>query len=168
MSYVLKKTSMSFLDYPSIDGWCVNVYFVGCEHDCINCQNKNLSNIKSCDCISIDIDGLNEMLERETFKYKTKKVCFLGGDPLYKHNKQLLTDFLIKHGKKFEVCIYTGYEISYCEELTNFKFLKCGKYLEEYKQQSIKTDYEFVLGSKNQILYDSDRNILTKDGILIF
>lgn len=158
---------MSFLDYPSKEDCCVSVYFVGCEHQCKGCHNEELQYITD-RAINVNEEELNKMIESSCMRYRTSKVCFLGGDPLYDENKNTVVGFLKKFGNKYDVCVYTGYNINYCPELIGFNFLKCGQYEDSKHQESMKNDNMIVLGSTNQVLYDRDKKIVSVNGVYLF
>lgn len=157
-----KEIQISFLDYPTLD-WCISVYFIGCAHFCVGCHNPELASVDTCDCVSINKHDLKELILNKCKRNKTKKVCFLGGDPLHPTNRNDV-EYLIKQ-PEFDVCVYTGYDFNdNCETLSGYEFLKCGKYDHMQSQQSYKDDYKFVLGSKNQELYDRNGNCISING----
>ena len=102
--------------------------------------------------------------------FKTKKVVFQGGDPLFYTNRTFLKDF-VKINITYSVCVYTGYTIDEVKE--DFKkgevdYWKCGLFDESLKRISSKTDEEFILASSNQEFYDTNFKKISKKGILKF
>lgn len=160
---------VSFLDYPTVDDHCVSIYAVGCSHNCTNCCNPQL---QKDDKEGEVIDYLFFEKELKIFckRNKTKCLTFLGGDFLYEKNIEFIKLFLKRNSKKYNICIYTGYDIDFVKQnkIKGFKFIKCGKYNTVQKQISMKTDTEFILASKNQKLYDENYKLLSKDGVYKF
>ena len=103
-------------------------------------------------------------------KNKTKKIVFSGGDPLSFHNINDIKYFSQQYGKEFDICIYTGYNIEYVKqnEITGFKFIKCGTFIETQQRPSGNFEDRFVLASPNQNFYDANYNQLSKEGILFY
>jgi organic radical activating enzyme len=160
----------SFIDYPSPDGLCISIYFTGCDFSCTGCQNKELQNVNYFGSEKINIKHLINLINIDSKRWKTDKICLLGGDPLAKCNRNFTRTLLNKIGKDYNFCIYTGYSYdkTLSFDINNFTLLKTGQYKEELKQQSIKTDSHFNLASTNQELYDANFNLLSENGILYF
>ena len=157
----------TFSDYPDNDSLSVIVYFNGCIHNCINCQNKELQIYKNESIYNI---SFIKTLRKTCYENKTNKIIFSGGDPLYPiielHDEKIkyLLNFL--YGLNYEICIYTGYNIDTIKEnnIFGFKYIKCGKYNYQKKQLSEKTDDYIQFASSNQKLYDSNYNLVSRDG----
>ena len=158
----------SFLDYPDPTDWANIFYFAGCEHNCNMCHNKELQNFKSGHVISID--GLYTLASTLSKKNKTNKIVFSGGDPLSIHNINDIKYFSQQYGNLFDICIYTGYNIDYVKqnEITGFKFIKCGSFIESQKRESGNFEDKFILASPNQNFYDANYNQISNEGILIY
>jgi hypothetical protein len=94
----------------------------------------------------------------------------LGGDPLYDTNIDFTRELVNKSYKDYDFCIYTGYDIDFViqSNITDFKFIKCGRYMESLAQVSKKTHEHMVLASSNQALYDEKYNLISKNGVLHF
>ncbi|MGQ4893487.1 MAG: 4Fe-4S cluster-binding domain-containing protein [Candidatus Njordarchaeia archaeon] len=160
---------LSFIDYPSPDDHAIVVYFCGCSHGCQGCHNPLLQNYEIGEEYTIDklikkINSLNKI-------NPTNKLVFSGGDPLYSRNRHFVEKFTQNFYKKFDICIYTGYiveEIILMNLDLKFKFLKTGRYKEQFAQPSRKTDEEFVLASTNQKIFDSNYKLLSNNGVLKF
>lgn len=178
MSFILYPPAHSFLDYPSPDGSCITIYFIGCPFKCKGCHNESLQ-VGTLEPVEKIESGehLFNIVEEYCKKFRTNKVCFMGGEPLYNkyvyNNLENLKDALaLLNEKSYEVCIYTGYDeednpwefLDDCQ----FTYIKCGKYLEDQKQQSKKTDNHFVLGSKNQVVYNNKLEKCSNNGIMEF
>ena len=158
----------SWIDYPTKDGICLSVYFTGCQGLCQNCQNKELQDPKF--GTEFEIENLINRISHESKRLRTNKVTLLGGDPLFPTNIDFVRELLERTHKKFDYCIYTGYDVEFVftNNIRHFKFLKTGLYNEKMPQQSLKTDYYFQLASKNQKIYDEDFKQISTDGILYF
>ena len=158
----------SFLDYPSKDGICLSLYFTGCQGLCPDCQNKDLQDPNH--GTLFEIENLINRISHEAKRLRTNKIILLGGDPLFPTNIDFVRELLYRTHKKFDYCLYTGYDVNFVftNEIRYFKFLKTGLYDGSLAQQSLKTDDYFQLASKNQKIYDEDFHLLSTDGILYF
>jgi anaerobic ribonucleoside-triphosphate reductase activating protein len=167
---IYPKISSTFMDYPDDESTSLVVYFTGCEHNCPNCQNKQFQDKDYIESKEVTIEELYNFLFDLSYKYKTNKICFEGGDPLFKSNIDFVKQFLNIYGNVFDITIYTGYDIYYVKEnqIEGFEFIKVGKYKEELKQESIKTDDYFQLASTNQQIYNRDFNLVSQDGRMYF
>jgi organic radical activating enzyme len=98
-------------------------------------------------------------------RHRTKKVCLLGGDPLYISNIDVTRE-LLEMNAIFEFCLYTGYSKEYVWDsgIKGFTYLKTGQYFQELSQIPEKNDKYFQLSSTNQKIYDKDFTLLSKDG----
>lgn len=159
-------TSESFLDYPDNSSICIVFYMPGCNNACKDCHNKDLQEFQGYEDIDIIASSLYEICKGS----KTNKLCLQGGDPLYKYNLPITKYLLSKLGNKLDICIYTGLEIDEVKKLglSNFKFIKCGKFDIAKFIGSKKTNEYLQLATKNQALYDKDFNLLSKEGIFYF
>lgn len=158
----------TFIDYPSPTDWANIYYFSGCSHFCKSCQNQELQNCNVGNYCTVE--ALNTLISTNSKKNQTNKVVFSGGDPLHPHNINDIKYFLQLYGSLYDICIYTGYDIDYVKqnEITNFKFIKCGKFDETTKRESGNFEDRFILASPNQNFYDSNYRQISKEGILIY
>lgn len=156
----------SFLDYPSKEGICLSLYFTGCQGLCPDCQNRELQDPYY--GTEFEISKLINTISHEAKRLLTNKITLLGGDPLFHTNIDFVRELLETTYKKFDYCIYTGYDINFVftNNIRHFKFLKTGLYDETLSQQSMKTDDYFQLASSNQNIYDENFNLISTDGIL--
>lgn len=163
-SFNLEET---WLEYPSTTDNAVAIIFNGCSHNCTNCHSVGLQVFKPYKETS---EELIERVVNMTTDCNTKNIVLLGGDPLFGENILYTKILLNTLGKTHNICIYTGYEISYVKKhnVVGFTFCKCGKYIEELKQIPKKTDDEFVLASTNQEFFDANYNKISEHGILKF
>lgn len=166
MAIITKQIQCSYLDYPTQD-WCISVYFVGCEHFCNGCHNPELASSKTCDCMTVSYEELEKLILHNCKKHRTRKVCLLGGDPLFLAENRIATKKLLTN-KDFDLCIYTGYEYEQCADIKGYEYLKCGKYDALLNQESIKTDNEFILASTNQKIYNYNGECISINGKLTF
>lgn len=161
----------TWTDYPDNYSQAILIYTVGCEHNCASCQNPDLQNKNHFnDVVNFcSWQELNRQIRNFSLKHKTRKVIFSGGDPLFYNNINTLREFL-DNQTDFDVTIYTGYNIKVVKEknIKNFKFIKCGKFQPDLRQQSEKTDSYISFASTNQKLYNSNYKLLSTDGIYYF
>jgi organic radical activating enzyme len=160
---------LSWLDYPSPVEHCVSVYTIGCEHNCTNCSNVDLQNYNLQSKV-YDIEEFEKLLKEFSKKSNTKSIVFGGGDPLFSENIEFIKVFCKRNSKKYDICIYTGYDIEFVKEqkIKGFKFIKCGKFNVAKRQTSSKNEKEMLFASTNQELYDDKYNILSKSGVYKF
>lgn len=157
----------TWLDYPDDESQAVEVFMQGCPFNCKFCQNEHLQEYKNSEKITYEeyTEGITKHLKTT----RTDKVVFVGGEPLFKANNNLLLiqQFLKDYGKKYGVCIYTGYN---AEEVNikGFTFLKTGKYIQDKCQEVYKTSKAMQFASTNQKLYDKNYNLLTINGKIKF
>jgi anaerobic ribonucleoside-triphosphate reductase activating protein len=164
--------SITFSDYPDNESLATIIYFDGCIHNCINCQNKELQIYKNKESISTTL--IIDDLRKACYDNKTNKIVFSGGDPLYSlielNDERIRYILYSLYELKYEICIYTGYDIDTVKRnnLIGFKYIKCGRYNYQKKQASEKTDGYIQFASNNQELYDSDYHLLSKNGLYNF
>lgn len=158
--------STSFLDYPDNSSLAIVFYMSGCDRNCNGCQNEDLKEYLGYE----DIDLLVEFLESKCIKEHTNKICLQGGDPLYKDNLFFTKYILSKLSKRYDICIYTGANITEVKKLNlkGFKYIKCGIFDKTKYVGSKKTDEYIQFATRNQKLYDSNLNLLSKDGVFYF
>lgn len=154
----------TFLDYPDNKSYAVIYFCSGCDNNCNNCQNTNLQTFKEFSKTKI-INNIYKLCDR----IKTKKIVLSGGDPIYKTNIGFTNELLMIFNK-FDICIYTGYDVEYVKKVlsSGFKFLKCGKFDESKFIGSKKTDEYIQFASSNQKLYDKNFNLISKEGVYKF
>lgn len=158
--------SSSFLDYPDNKSISIIFYMPGCSRNCVGCQNEQLKTYIGYE----DKDKIIEFLIEKCKKEHTNKLCLQGGDPLFENNIDLTKFILNKMSDDFDICIYTGADIEEVKKLnlTGFKYIKCGIFDKSKYIGSEKTDKYLQFATKNQMLYDSDLKLLSKDGIYYF
>ena len=160
----------SFLDYPDNSSLCISIYIMGCTNNCFNCQNPQFANHEyiSENTKKLNIFEIKKEIEIFAKRAQTNKICLMGGDPLSSFNINETRNLLIML-KEFSVCIYTGHTIDYVKKtnISNFKYLKCGSYIEELKQMPQKDNDRIIFASNNQELYDSNFNLISISGIIL-
>ena len=157
--------STSWIDYPDNESLAVVIYFTGCEHNCKDCHNPELQTP-----IINNIDNVIYKINQELSRQHTNKLVLSGGDCLFDINILLVKNILLGIDKSVEVCIYTGYDIECVKDqnMSGFKYVKCGKFDYKLKQSSIKNDKYITFGSTNQKLYDQNYNLISIDGVYYF
>jgi len=164
--------STSFNDYFDNESLAIVVYIMGCCHNCHGCHNKDFQDIYyNKDTRMFTVEELSIEIQNFASRNKTNKICLEGGDPLYMQNLHPVKELLkMLKMKKLDVAIYTGFDIDEVinMDIKDFTYIKCGKYKQEHKQESKKTDKQIQLASKNQEIYDNDFNLLSEEGIMKF
>lgn len=175
MVKIVYPFTTTWLDYPDNESLAVLIYFIGCSHECVGCQNPEFQNLEYNErnvCFSDDMSlyYFFNLLVIDCKKNKTNKVVFSGGDPLYKSNLTFVKSFLLTYHIQFDICVYTGFKSEYIiqNDLTGFKFIKCNKYDYKLKQTPEKTNNYIKFASTNQELYDKKLRLLSNNGIYYF
>lgn len=167
---ILNEIVESFIDYPDNSSLCLCVVMMGCSHHCKGCQNPLFQNPEySNGTRVVSVEELVKELKDKCSRSDTNKITLSGGDPLFQANIEF-TKELLNQLEGYDVCIYTGFDIDYVKEnnVKGFKFIKCGKYIQEQHRQSDKDDDKIIFASPNQKLYNSEYKLLSNDGIYKF
>ena len=162
---------MGFSEYPTED-WSINVFMSGCGHKCEGCQNEDLWNENI--GIQHTTSGLLNTIQIASVRFRTKCVCFLGGDPLYGDNLIFVDNVIPKLvNDGFKVAIYTGYHIEYViPRLRNYHlltYIKTGRFYPEEAQEPGKKQGKLYLASKNQEMWKIDGEnirLISENGIV--
>lgn len=170
-TYIFSQFFPTFLDYPDPDSVAVLVYFIGCEHKCIDCHNESFKvvNHGNENIVFYDLDTFVRDIKKECRRSLTNKVVLSGGDCLAPANIEFTKAFL-KYRHDLCITIYTGYPIEYVIEnnVKGFSFIKTDTFNKDLLQDSTKTDFYIQLSSKNQNIYDSYFKLLSKNGRYTF
>lgn len=167
---IIYPFTVSFLDYLDNESIAVVVYIMGCEHKCKNCHNKQFADVDYEKSVNVNKNEFIKLIKKATEKNRTNKIVLSGGDPLYKSNINDIISIIGDLKDEYDIMIYTGYDIDYVKKnnISGFKYIKCGVYDENQKQTSFKDDDKFVFASKNQKLYDSKYNLISNNGVFNF
>ena len=163
--------SSTFIDYPDNESIAVLLYIMGCEQNCEGCHNPDFKNeYYNFGTKQFENEELITEIEKQSKRNKTNKIVFSGGDPLFPNNLEDLKFVLNKIKNKFEIMIYTSYEIEHVikQEITGFSFIKCGVFNKKLFQEPTKNDDFIRFASKNQNLYNSKFELISDNGIYIF
>ena len=160
MNYIME----TFLEYPDNSSIAAIVYFCGCDRNCSGCHNTDLQDYKSLS------SSLIEDIKNYCKRLKTNKIVLCGGDPLYFKNLDNTKKILKELSSDYNICIYTGASIDEVKKLNlkGFKFIKCGMFDYNKFIGSEKTDKYLKFATSNQELYDSNLNLISKDGFYYF
>lgn len=158
--------STTWQDYPDSESLAVAIYILGCRHNCYGCSNKELQKFTHPKAKLFTLEPFIKEVKKALYENKTNKLVLLGGDALHPTNIKFIKAFLECVGSEIEVCIYTGHNLHWVQKnkVKGFKFIKCGKYRKDLKQESKKTDNYIQLASTNQELYDRDMKLISKNG----
>ena len=167
---IYSQLSYTFLYYPDNYSEAVVVYFSGCDNNCDGCQNPLLSTYIAPGTKSVTIDDLSILIHQFAERIKTNKLILSGGDPCYSYNLPGVNLFIQRNKDIYDICIYTGKEISFVKEHVEpgFKFIKVNKFDKQMERPSMKTDEFFQLSSPNQEIYNDRYECLTENGIFYF
>lgn len=162
----IKEIKHSFLDYPDPEKSCITIYTLGCNLGCEGCHNKDLwedEGIKGVDIYEIikEIDELSK-------KWRTDCIAIMGGEPLMQEDIKSLIELL--KIRKYKIILYTGYELEKVKKkgVKGVDYIKTGKYENDKKQDSGKTDKCFYLASTNQKIYDKNLKKISVNGVYYF
>lgn len=121
----IHSIEIGFLEIPELVS--LNIFSVGCIHNCDGCSNKSLQNFNHPDRWNLTDDIFaQKIVDSQSL---IDSVCFLGGDPFYQCDRlKRLTD-IAKNDFNLYVGAYTGYNI---EDLAlagmNLDFIVDGKW----------------------------------------
>lgn len=167
----------SWLDYFDNESLAVLVYVMGCERNCKGCHNPQFKDPDYAEgTVEVNDTVFDQFLHaiiRTCKDNLTNKIVFSGGDPLAPNNIKLVKEaieLLRMYCPEYQIAIYTAYDVSYVKEnnVGGFTYLKTGAYQQEASMRSNKTSTYMQLASSNQKVYDSQFNLLSKDGIFHF
>lgn len=129
--FISTNVQETFSDWPDDESNAIILFFIGCEHHCVNCHNSCLSKIpkseinywskefklfknhinhyeffkeqfKTRKFVRISsIDTFERFIIELCEKYNTNKIIFQGGDPLYKYNKDVVELILERFRSKY-------------------------------------------------------------------
>ena len=153
----------SITDGPGIR---YTIFTQGCNHRCVNCQNKGTWDFSGGKLASIE-KVTNDIIKKSSY---LDGVTFSGGDPMYQPLECLEIAKAIKANTSLSIWCYTGFMF---EELKGeqLKFLNYidvlvdGMYEQEHRNLALK-----FRGSSNQRIIDivktmnnKDRSVVTLD-----
>lgn len=134
------------------DGLRVVLWVAGCDHGCKECQNPVTWDPDG--GLAFDLEAKEELFEILSRDY-ISGITFSGGDPLYKGNRQDITELAEEIKAKFPlktIWLYTGY--SY-EEVKNLPVMECIDVLVDGEFEIAKKDIQAKWrGSINQRVID--------------
>ena len=161
----MKYIQSTFLEYPDNYSIATIFYFGGCDRNCKGCHNTDLQNF-----IKFNHKEVINNIKTYCRRLSTNKIVLCGGDPLFHRNLSLTKEILNALSEEYDICIYTGADIEDVKELDikGFKFVKCGIFDASKFVGATKTDEYIRFATTNQSLYDSNFNLLSKDGTYFF
>lgn len=146
----MTNIAIAFSDWPddTVKYGTINVYLSGCALNCHNCHNSSMQKYEP-----VNVSMLYEEVLHYMDTTPIRHIILSGGDPLYKHNRAITIE-LLSLLSDYPVMIYTGEDSTIFDSWHDIKcsYIKCGRYIEELKQQSGHFGNEFRLASTNQIL----------------
>jgi organic radical activating enzyme len=169
IAHISSEISMGFVDYPSPEDHSINLFIYGCSNHCKGCSNMELQ--LSENGVPLPPKTVFRKILEKSISFRTRKICLLGGDPLFPKNIKFTQELLLLlQDNDFDVCLFTGYSITTVKSLkiSGFKFVKTGKFRNDLRCKSEKTDDYIQFASSNQKLYDKDLNLLSQKGRYYF
>lgn len=168
---VLSNIAHTFGDWPddrAVFG-ALTLYFAGCDLACKGCHNSRLKTKPA---------GAQELAPREVlalvearradFPDQALYVVLSGGDPLSADNAPETLELLagLKDAAA-RVTVYTGLDRRSVERLAPepLDYIKCGRYDCRKAQSSGHIDGAFYLASRNQVLLNSRREVVSQNGV---
>lgn len=105
--------NVGFIDIPNVT--TLNIYTVGCIHNCSGCHSKDLQDINHKERKILTSDLIIEKLKSNTDFYKG--ICWLGGDPLYQFDEfiNINRELKLNYNKELLITAFTGYEFEKME-----------------------------------------------------
>jgi organic radical activating enzyme len=168
---IINNFPLTFLDYPDNISHAIIIYMMGCDNECVDCQNIQFKDNHYADNTkNFTVEELIQKINIETVRNNTKKVILSGGDPCSKFNIDFTKQFLKQLNRKFDVCVYTGKDINFIvqSKIDYFTFIKSSPYIQEFKQKTEKTNEYMTFASTNQELYDDILNLMSHKGKYFF
>lgn len=167
--HISSEISLGWTDYPSSIDHSINLFIYGCSNHCKGCSNPELSSPEF--GVPISPRAAFRGILEASVSFRTRKVCLLGGDPLFPKNIKFTRELLLLlQNNSFDVCLFTGYSLTTVKSLkiSGFKFVKTGKFRRDLKYKSEKTNSYIQFASSNQKLYDENLNLLSFKGRYYF
>lgn len=168
---ILQNIVPSFIDYPDNESLCLCVVMMGCTNNCKGCHNPLFQDPEFKEGTrEVESNQLVEELKDLCKRNRTNKIVLSGGDSLSKFNIEFTKELLQELKDDYDVCVYTGHDIDYVKEngVTGYKFIKCGRFDMLNKRESLKDDTKIIFASPNQILYNSQNEPLSDNGVYYF
>ncbi len=105
------------------DGLRVVLWVAGCDHGCKECQNPVTWDPDG--GLAFDLEAKEELFEILSRDY-ISGITFSGGDPLYKGNRQDITELAEEIKAKFPlktIWLYTGYSYEEVKDLPVMEYI---------------------------------------------
>lgn len=105
------------------DGLRVVLWVAGCDHGCKECQNPVTWDPDG--GLAFDLEAKEELFEILSRDY-ISGITFSGGDPLYKGNRQDITELAKEIKAKFPlktIWLYTGYSYEEVKDLPVMEYI---------------------------------------------
>lgn len=169
IAHIFSEISLGFIDYPDPKDHSINLFIYGCSNYCKGCSNPDLISPKG--GVSTSSGAAFRKILELSISFRTHCVCLLGGDPLFSKNIKFTRELLLLlQNNGFDVCLFTGYSITTVKRLkiSGFRFVKTGKFRNDLRCKSEKTDDYIQLASSNQKLYDENLSLLSQKGRYYF
>lgn len=102
--------AVKFMEVPFVSS-TLNIYTVGCIHNCKGCHSKDLQNINHPERRILMIDKLFNVIDQSDRFIQA--ICWLGGDPLYQFEDCINISKQIKEKYPHLLnVVFTGYTLS--------------------------------------------------------
>jgi anaerobic ribonucleoside-triphosphate reductase activating protein len=155
--------AIGYIDIPNKT--TLNIYTVGCPHNCPGCHTPDLQNFNHPKRLKLTVNEIEKKLYTITDFFQG--VCWLGGDPLYQFDEFININQMLKmNNPNLLIAVYTGYEFEKMPIDKQLDLISCVDILIDGKWNGIpitdKNTNEKVWIKKNntliQISYENLKN----------
>lgn len=99
--------AIGYIDIPNKT--TLNIYTVGCIHNCPGCHTPELQNFEYKNRKLLTVEMIEEKLNSAEGFFQG--ICWLGGDPLYQFDEFIKINQMLKmNNPNLLITAYTGYE----------------------------------------------------------
>jgi anaerobic ribonucleoside-triphosphate reductase activating protein len=161
LSMYFHSFNVGYIDIPNTI--TLNIYTVGCVHNCPGCHSTDLQNFNHSERKELTADLILEKLNNANGFYEG--VCWLGGDPLFQFEEFIKINQELKRVcPNILITCFTGYEYTQMSEEQQNKLCSCVDVLVDGKWQG-KMLHE---DGCNQKIWVNKNNVLEEISYLEF
>ena len=108
----IHSMNIGFIEIPN--KITLNIYTIGCKHNCNCCHSKNLQDFNHPAKKVLKNDELIDFIKKS--RTLIDGICWLGGDPLEQESELILKSAIVKGFPNLLNILYTGYEFNVISE----------------------------------------------------